>query len=418
MTGSSFAGIKSPKQISKSQIIGFIKRKIFIPKAKKLNGKVIKSMSGIYIHIPFCRQKCYYCDFYKTVNTSITGKFISVLKKEILQRKSYLDNKPIETIYFGGGTPSVLNENELNEILSFIFEEFKVTTDVEITFEANPDDLTIPYLKSIYKAGINRLSIGIQSFKNEYLEKMNRRHNAIQAVESVENAIKIGINNISVDLIYGLPKLKNEDWNASLNQVFQLPVHHLSAYHLTYHKGTVFYNWLKKGTLKELEETDSITQFNMLVETAQKNGFQQYEISNFAKNEMYSKHNISYWMGKNYLGLGPSAHSFNGVSRRWNVSNIESYMKEIENNHSYFEEEILNENEKYNEYILTRIRTIWGVSIDFIRNNFGEEKAAHFQKNIKKYKSSNLVIQKNGIFTLSKKGLFISDEIMANLMII
>jgi oxygen-independent coproporphyrinogen III oxidase len=375
-------------------------------------------MSGIYIHIPFCRQKCYYCDFYKTVNTSLNKLFLEALKKEILQQKDYLENKPIETIYFGGGTPSVLKGIELSEILEFIHNEFRVTADVEITFEANPDDLTNTYLKSIYNAGINRLSIGIQSIQNEHLKNMNRRHNAGQAIESVENAVKIGINNISVDLIYGLPNLTNKDWSASLNQVFQLPVNHLSAYHLTYHEGTTFYTWLKKGTLKELKELDSISQFNLLVEASKKYGFEQYEISNFAKNKMYSKHNTAYWLGKNYLGLGPSAHSFNGTSRRWNVSHVESYIKAIENKKSYFEEEILSENEKYNEYILTRIRTIWGVSIDFIQDNFGEEKANYFRRNIKKYQSSNLVIQENGVYTLSEKGLFVSDEIMANLMII
>lgn len=375
-------------------------------------------MAGIYIHIPFCRQKCYYCDFYKTVNTSLTPKFISALKDETVQRKNYLNNETIETIYFGGGTPSVLNESELVEILNLLNKEFKVLPNAEITFEANPDDLSISYLKSIYNAGVNRLSIGIQSFQNEYLKKMNRRHNANQAIEAVENAVKIGFKDISIDLIYGLPNLTNEDWSASLNKVFQLPVQHLSAYHLTYHEGTPFYAWLKKGTLKELKESDSVSQFNLLIEAAQKNGFQQYEISNFAKNKMYSKHNTSYWMGKKYLGLGPSAHSFNGNSRSWNVSHVESYIKAIKNNQSYFEEEILSENEKYNEYILTRIRTIWGVSIDFIQDNFGEEKAILFQKNIEKYITSNLVIHENEIFTLSGKGLFVSDEIMTNLMII
>ena len=247
---------------------------------------------------------------------------------------------------------------------------------------------------------------------------MNRRHNSKQAVESVENAIKIGFENISVDLIYGLPKLTDNEWKESLSRVFQLSVQHLSAYHLTYHQGTVFYNWLKKGTLNELKERESISQFNILIEEAEKNGFQQYEISNFAKNKIYSKHNKSYWFGKKYLGLGPSAHSFNGSSRRWNISNTEKYIDAIENNKSYFEEEKLSESEKYNEYILTRIRTIWGVSVDFIKSNFGNEKATYFLKNIEKYKNSDLVIQDNNIFTLTKNGLFVSDEIMTNLMII
>jgi len=375
-------------------------------------------MSGIYIHIPFCRQKCYYCDFYKTVNTTLTEPFIWALKAEILQRKNYLKGEPIETIYFGGGTPSVLKEKELADILEFLQHEFQISNDVEITFEANPDDLTSAYLKSIKNVGVNRLSIGIQSFNDALLKKMNRRHDANQALDCVENAVKNGINNISVDLIYGLPELTQKDWKASLQQVFQLPVQHLSAYHLTYHEGTAFYTWLKKGTLKELKESESITQFETLVEETRNHGFEQYEISNFAKEKSYSKHNTSYWMGKDYLGLGPSAHSFNGISRRWNVSHVESYIKALKNKQSYFEEETLSENEKYNEYILTRIRTIWGVSAAVIQQKFGEKRTADFLKNIQKYVSTNLVIEKNKVFTLTEKGLFVSDEIMTDLMII
>jgi oxygen-independent coproporphyrinogen-3 oxidase len=375
-------------------------------------------MSGIYIHIPFCRQRCFYCDFYKTLDTSLIPKYISALKKEINKRKKYLKNDPIETIYFGGGTPSVLKESELYEIMNFLHTKFNILPSAEVTLEANPDDLTIEYLNQIYRAGINRLSIGIQSFQNEYLKNMNRRHTATQAIKAVENAVKTGIKNISVDLIYGLPKLTDSHWKASLKQVFLLPITHLSAYHLTYHEGTNFYNRLKNGLLKELKETESISQFNILVEATEKQGFEQYEISNFAKNKHYSKHNTSYWMGKKYLGLGPSAHSFNGVSRRWNISDAEKYITAFETENSCFEEEILTENDKYNEYILTHIRTVWGVSFNFMKNNFGEEKAQHFMKNIAKYKTTNLAVNNNDIYTLSKKGLFISDEIMTDLMII
>jgi len=255
----------------------------------------------LIVHIPFCRQKCYYCDFYKTVNASRTDKFILALQREILQRKNYLDNEIVETIYFGGGTPSVLKESELTGILDFLYLYFKVSPSVEITFEANPDDLSIEYLNQIYKAGVRRLSIGIQSFQDEFLKKMNRRHDANQAIEVVENAAKIGFNDISVDLIYGLPGLSREQWLHDLNQIFKLPVQHLSAYHLTYHKGTAFYTWLKKGTLKALKEKDSILQFQSLIEMAKENGFEQYEISNFAKDRKYSKHNSSYWKGVKYL---------------------------------------------------------------------------------------------------------------------
>ena len=375
-------------------------------------------MAGIYVHIPFCRQKCYYCDFYKTVNTTRTKKFIEALQNEIVQRKNYLEGELIETIYFGGGTPSVLNEGELTEILDFLHLYFNVSSTAEITFEANPDDLTVEYLNEIYRAGIRRLSIGIQSFQNEFLKKMNRRHDANQAIEAVENAAKTGFTDISVDLIYGLPGLVRDQWNVDLNRVFQLPVQHLSAYHLTYHKGTPFYTWLKKGTLQALNENESIWQFQTLIQMAKDNGFEQYEISNFAKDQKYSKHNSSYWMGVKYLGLGPSAHSFNGISRSWNVSHIESYIKAVDAGMPYSEEEILSENNRYNEYILTRIRTVWGVSIDDIKTGFGTEKAIYFQQNIKKYIASDLVKQQSGIYTLTEKGMFVSDEIMANLMFI
>lgn len=375
-------------------------------------------MAGIYIHIPFCRQKCYYCDFYKTVNTSLTEKFLSALEIEIVQRKNYLENEKLETIYFGGGTPSVLTKTELSGILDFLSLHFDISETVEITFEANPDDLSIEYLNDIYDTGVRRLSIGIQSFQNEYLQKMNRRHDANQAIEAVENAAKIGFNDISVDLIYGLPGLKINQWKTDLEQVFKLPVQHLSAYHLTYHKGTPFYTWLKKGTLKALKETESIKQFEMLIQSAKENGFEQYEISNFAKERRYSKHNSSYWKGTKYLGLGPSAHSFNGISRSWNSSHIESYIKALEFGLPFFEEEILSENNKYNEYVLTRIRTIWGVSDKELETLFGSEKSTYFRKNIDKYINPDLVKLDNGIYNLTEKGMFVSDEIMANLMFI
>ena len=375
-------------------------------------------MAGIYIHIPFCRQKCYYCDFYKTVNTTLTEKFLSALKTEIVQRKNYFGNEIVETIYFGGGTPSVLTKTEISAIIGVLHQHFNIAVNVEITFEANPDDLSVEYLKDIFSTGIRRLSIGIQSFQDEYLQKMNRRHDTNQSITAVENAAKTGFNDISVDLIYGLPGLTINQWKADLEQVFSLPVQHLSAYHLTYHKGTPFYTWLKKGTLKALKETESIKQFEILIKMAKEKGFEQYEISNFAKEGRYSKHNSSYWKGIKYLGLGPSAHSFNSVSRSWNISHIDTYIKALEFGLPYFEEEILSENNKYNEYILTRIRTIWGVSIYELEEFFGTEKSNYFRINIEKYVNSGLVKLNNGIYNLTEKGMFVSDEIMSNLMFI
>jgi oxygen-independent coproporphyrinogen III oxidase len=282
-------------------------------------------VAGIYIHIPFCRQKCYYCDFYKTVNSSHTGKFLSALKLEILKRHNYIRGENIRTVYFGGGTPSVLTEGELNEILDVLNVHFHIEKGAEITFEANPDDLTPVYLQTLKRAGINRLSIGIQSFFDIHLRKMNRRHDSQQAVCAIDDAFEAGFENISTDLIYGLPGLTLQQWEESLRKMFSLPVAHLSAYHLTYHEGTAFYTWLKKGTLKELSENESVKQFNLLLDEASRAGFEQYEISNFARNGMYSKHNMAYWSGTKYLGLGPSAHSFNGASRQWNIAHIDAY---------------------------------------------------------------------------------------------
>ncbi|MDX8337821.1 radical SAM family heme chaperone HemW [Draconibacterium sp. IB214405] len=375
-------------------------------------------MAGIYIHIPFCRQKCYYCDFYKTVNTSLQLDFIKALKSEVNLRKNYLNNESIETIYFGGGTPSVLTALQVAEILAVINNEFIVNPNAEITLEANPDDLTTDYLKGIKQAGINRLSIGIQSFQNRHLEKMNRRHDSAQAIEAIENAATLGFSNLSADLIYGLPDLTQKEWEESLDTMFSLPVKHLSAYHLTYHEGTPFYTWLKKGTLKELKETDSVDQFNTLIDRAVANGYEQYEISNLAKDQLYSKHNTAYWMGTKYLGLGPSAHSFDGNSRSWNISSVEAYIKAIAGKNSYFEEEVLSEKDKYNEYILTRIRTKWGVSEEEIEERFGVKNAQYFSEQLSKYKEAGVLQINDRAITLTRKGLFISDEIMADLIII
>lgn len=375
-------------------------------------------MAGIYIHIPFCRQKCYYCDFYKTVNTSLLTDFIKALRAEIQLQKNYLEGEEVETVYFGGGTPSVLTKEDITEITGSLQKVFPISPGCEITFEANPDDLTPNYLADLYSAGIRRLSIGIQSFDDVLLKKMNRRHNAIQAVEAIKNAAAAGFSDISADLIYGLPGLSKSGWKTNLETVFSLPVTHLSAYHLTYHEGTPFYTWLKKGTLKPATEPTSIAHFETLVKMAAENGFEHYEISNFAKNGLYSKHNSSYWTGKKYLGLGPSAHSFNGFSRRWNVSHTEKYIHSLQQKQLCFEEEILSEENRFNEYILTGIRTKWGVSAAEIQNRFGSEKAAYFQQNMEKYLDKKLAVKTGEIYTLTQQGWFVSDEITANLMFI
>lgn len=375
-------------------------------------------MAGIYLHIPFCRRLCYYCDFYKTTNTELTENFLEALKYEIRQRKDYLEGEKIKTIYFGGGTPSVLTARQLSSVMENIFADFQVETDAEITFEANPDDLNPEYLQDLKANRINRLSIGVQSFHDEHLKKMNRRHNAKQAAEAVENALKAHFTDLSMDLIFGLPGLSAQQWREDLQFAFSYPVNHLSAYHLTYHEGTPFYTWLKKGTLKELPESESVEQFNILLDESAEAGFEHYEISNFARNGQYSGHNTSYWKGEKYLGLGPSAHSFDGNSRRWNAAHTEAYIKGAKKNTVYFEEEQLTEKEKFNEYILTRIRTKWGISLQEINNRFGEEYAKNAFKILTKYINSKKIREENNFFTFTREGIFISDDIMSDFMII
>jgi putative oxygen-independent coproporphyrinogen III oxidase len=375
-------------------------------------------MAGIYIHIPFCRRKCYYCDFYKTLNTDKTGKFLTALKKEAWLRKSFLNDKPVKTIYFGGGTPSILNEGEIAFIMDSLNACFSILSDAEITFETNPDDLSQEYLHALKRLKINRLSIGIQSFNDEHLKQMNRRHNAQQAILSVENALSAGFTNLSTDLIYGLPGLTRQQWKQTLNTMFRYPVNHLSAYHLTYHEGTVFYSWLKKGLIKEIDESESFAQFKLLLAESAKAGFEHYEISNFARNGMYAQHNTAYWTGETYLGLGPSAHSFNGNSRRWNTASVDKYIAALENNRCFWEQEDLTEKEKFNEYILTRLRTRWGASFAEIRERFGEKSAVMFMKQAAGHLSSGLMKENNGIYTFTPEGLFLSDDLMAGFMII
>lgn len=346
------------------------------------------------------------------------GMFLGALRQEAVSRKEYLSGETIGTVYFGGGTPSVLNERELAGLLEFLSIHFNIETGAEFTFEANPDDLTPDYLHSLRNSGINRLSIGTQSFYDVHLRKMNRRHDSSQAVRSVVDAYEAGFTNISTDLIYGLPGLTPDQWRDSLRKMFSLPVTHLSAYHLTYHEGTAFHTWLKKGTLKELSETESVDQFNILLDETTQAGFEQYEISNFARSNIYSRHNMSYWTGVKYLGLGPSAHSFNGSSRQWNIAHLDAWIRALDTGGRFYEEEQLSEKEHFNEYILTRIRTKWGISMAETERRFGHETALFFKTEAEKHVVAGRMTETNGIYTLTRQGLFVSDDLMAGFMIV
>lgn len=375
-------------------------------------------MAGIYLHIPFCRKRCHYCDFFKTTDLSQKARLLAGLKKELENRASELDSEEITTIYLGGGTPSVLLIDEQKELLNTIRQNYKVSDDAEITMEANPDDLSQAILSALREIGYNRLSMGIQSFSEADLKLMNRRHGVMQAVQSVKWAKNAGFKNISIDLIYGLPNQTIEEWERNVRIAVELDVQHISAYNLTYHEGTVFYDQLKKGILKELPDELSLQQFELLIRILKEAGFEHYEISNFCKPGLYSQHNSSYWKNKKYLGIGPSAHSFDLNSRRWNVSSIERYLQGIENNQSYSETEILTEQDRYNDCIITGLRTIWGVSEAWIKEEFSEPYFIHFQKTRDKNMNSGRISFHSGTVSLSPDGLFISDRIIEDFMVI
>jgi oxygen-independent coproporphyrinogen-3 oxidase len=375
-------------------------------------------MAGIYIHIPFCRKRCHYCDFFKSTDFTQKSRLLAGLKKELESRSSAFESEEINTIYLGGGTPSVLLIHELKDILDLIYQNYKVSNQAEITMEANPDDLTQAILSAIYRIGFNRLSMGIQSFSEADLKLMNRRHGVMQAIQSVKWAKKAGFSNISIDLIYGLPNQNLEEWERNVKIAVELDVQHISAYNLTYHEGTVFYDQLKKGILKELPDELSVQQFESLIRILKDAGFEHYEISNFCKSGLYSQHNSSYWKNKKYLGIGPSAHSFDVNSRRWNVSSIGKYLQGLENNEIFFETEILTEQDRYNDYIITGLRTIWGISGTYIQSEFSVPYFQHFLKIKEKYLFSKQITSTLETVTLSPEGLFISDRIMADFMVV
>lgn len=374
-------------------------------------------MAGVYIHIPFCRKACHYCDFHFSTSLKEKDALVDSLCEEIELRKDYLKDKNISTIYFGGGTPSLLEEDDIKKILDKVSKHFTLAPDTEITLEANPDDLSKEKLKALKNAGINRLSIGIQSFYDEDLILMNRTHNAKQAVSAVKDAQDTGFSNISIDLIYGLPNLSMQRWQHNLQQAFELQVPHLSAYSLTVEQRTALNHMVKEGKVVLPEEFLVVEQFTMLMETAEKNGFVHYEISNFSKKGMESKHNSSYWKNEHYLGVGPSAHSFDGISRQWNISNNAIYIKKIKSGEDWFEKEELTEADRYNEYIMTRLRTIWGINLDFVKKNFGEEKLDSFVKQLQPFISSgDLQHGEENVF-LTRKGKLLADKIASDLFI-
>ncbi|MDZ4665811.1 MAG: radical SAM family heme chaperone HemW [Bacteroidota bacterium] len=364
-------------------------------------------LAGIYLHIPFCKQACTYCDFHFSVNMAAKSDLVKAILLEIDQRKEYLEGEEIETIYFGGGTPSVLNEDELNSILQKINKEFKAVKNAEITLECNPDDINEEKLEQLKNSGINRLSIGLQSFNEEELKWMNRAHSATESFNCVKLAQDKGFENITIDLIYGSKFQSRESWKKTLQSALNLNVQHISAYNLTIESKTKLGVDHKKGTEPGVSEDLSSEQFKTMIELLQKNDFVHYEISNFGKENYFSKHNSNYWKGAKYLGLGPSAHSFNTESRQWNVSSNSVYIQKVNVNEVYSEKEALSPQEHYNEYILTRLRTIWGCDTKEIEQRFGKEVLVSFESTVKKHQK--YFDSKDGIITLNTEGKLRAD---------
>jgi len=369
-------------------------------------------MAGIYIHIPYCRQACRYCDFHFVVSVWKRKELIPFLLREIEERRDYLGNEVIDTIYFGGGTPSVLEIGELENLLARIYKNYSISPEAEVSFEANPEDLKEEYLNGLKKSGINRLSIGVQSFFEADLELMHRIHNAEQAIRSVKDSRNAGFENISIDLIYGLPRQEKGIWEKNLETAFSLGIKHFSAYHLTYEAGTIFDHWRKKGRIVPIPEDDSLNQFRLLINQAIRMGFEQYEISNFALPGYQSRHNSGYWQQKKYLGIGPSAHSYDSVSRRWNFSNNKKYSESMLAGAEYFETEILSPENRYNEFIMTTLRTSKGIDYSNLRELFGEVQAIKFRSKIQKFIDSGHINFENGVIRLSDEGIFIADFVI------
>ena len=373
-------------------------------------------MAGIYIHIPFCKRRCIYCDFFSTTQSEKKAEYVHALVRELEMRKDYVGDEEIETIYLGGGTPSQLSQEELEEIFAYIYKVYKITPNAEITLEANPDDLTPEYVSMIRTLPINRISMGIQTFQEETLKLLHRRHTARQAIEAFRRCREAGFQNISIDLMYGLPGETLETWEQDLQQAIDLHPEHISAYHLIYEEGTTLWNLREQNKVEEAEEELSLTLFKTLIERLTKAGYQHYEISNFCLPGLHSRHNSSYWTGKKYLGCGPSAHSFDGISRQWNVSSLEKYLEGIRSNQLDFELEELDLYTRYNDFVITSIRTCWGMPLAQLRTTYGETLYNYCLRMAKPHIEQGVLEIKEDTLILTPQGIFISDGIMSDLL--
>ena len=375
-------------------------------------------MAGIYIHIPFCKQRCRYCSFFSSTNEEKKREYVDALCEELRMRKNYIESN-VDTIYIGGGTPSTLQKEDFEKIFSTIKENFNVKDGAEITLEANPDDLSRDYLTMLRSLPFNRLSMGVQSFDDALLKKLGRRHDSARAKEAFSNARAAGFDNISIDLMFALPDSTPESWSNDLKNAIELCPEHISAYNLTYEEGTALYKAMQSGSIVPLDEDENLQQFTMLIEALEAAGYCHYEISNFALPGRESRHNSSYWHNVPYLGCGAAAHSYDGVSRQWNVANIALYIRGIKEGTPDYEIEELTESERYNDAVLTRLRTRDGLPLDWFKENFQEKYIKYMLNAVAEHiERGTLTRTSNDSIRLTKKGIFISDAIMRDLIFV
>ena len=374
-------------------------------------------MAGIYLHVPFCKGRCAYCDFFSSTNAEQKEAYVSALCRELEMRKEYAGGAPVHTVYLGGGTPSQLSLSQLDRLFSYIYKVHVVDESAEITLEANPDDLTEEYVRGIKESlPVNRISMGVQTFDDARLRLLYRRHTATQAIEAVERCQRWGFDNLSIDLIYGLPGEDLIAWESELRQAIALDVPHLSAYHLTYEEGTPLWQMKNRGEVTEADEELSAQMYTLLVERLAKAGYEHYEISNFCHPGMESRHNSSYWKGIPYIGCGAAAHSYDGHSRQWNVASILDYIKGVEEGKLSVEREELDLYTAYNDYMVTHMRTMWGVSLSEVRERFGEALLTYGIRAAQPYVKTGLLLREGDVLRLTEKGVFLSDGIISDLL--
>jgi oxygen-independent coproporphyrinogen-3 oxidase len=371
----------------------------------------------LYIHIPFCKRRCHYCDFYSCTAFTDAGEYFDAVRQEALLRRSEAAGLPLGSIYFGGGTPSAVDSAHIAELLATVGREYGLADNPEITVEANPDDITPQWLRTMRQAGVNRLSIGVQSFNDDELQRLNRRHDAKQARHSVKMATDAGFDNCSIDLMYGLPHQDLHSWEYSIEQAIALNISHISAYMLTWHPNTEFWRQLRNNMLSTPDDELCIRQFRLLKRALTAAGYLHYEISNFARPHRIATHNTAYWRNEPYIGIGPSAHSYDGTTRRWNVADMPRYIRQINARHKWWESETLTLTDKYNDLIITSLRTMWGVS-KLTLKNLNPRFSTHFSRTVEQFIADGSIVVSNDSYILSDNGMLLSDHIMEELMFV